>query len=98
MLILRGEERIVPNGDTVIMEGDKIVLSALSPEENLGLYLSEIEIDRESPWIGLPLSRVKLPEDSLVLVLMREDRVKIPNGNTVIREMIFWSLVRYRLY
>ena len=78
--------RIVPNGDTVIMEGDKIVLSALSPEENLGLYLSEIEIDRESPWIGLPLSRVKLPEDSLVLVLMREDRVKIPNGNTVIRE------------
>lgn len=86
VLILRGEERIVPNGDTVIMEGDKIVLSALSPEENLGLYLSEIEIDRESPWIGLPLSRVKLPEDSLVLVLMREDRVKIPNGNTVIRE------------
>lgn len=86
VLILRGEERIVPNGDTVIMEGDKIVLSALSPEENLGLYLSEIEIDSESPWIGLPLSRVKLPEDSLVLVLMREDRVKIPNGNTVIRE------------
>ena len=40
VLILRGEERIVPNGDTVIMEGDKIVLSALSPEENLGLYLS----------------------------------------------------------
>ena len=86
VLILRGEERIVPNGDTVIREGDRIVLSALSPEEHLGLYLSEISIDKESPWIGLPLSRVKLEEGSLVLVLMREDQVKIPNGNTVIRE------------
>ncbi len=27
-------------GDTVILEGDRIVLSALSPEEHLGLYLS----------------------------------------------------------
>lgn len=86
VLILRGEERIVPKGDTVIREGDRIVLSALSPEEHLGLYLSEISIDKESPWIGLPLSKVKLEEGSLVLVLMREDRVKIPNGNTVIRE------------
>ncbi len=86
VLILRGEERIVPNGDTVIREGDRIVLSALSPEEHLGLYLSEISIDKENPWIGLPLSRVKLEEGSLVLVLMREDQVKIPNGNTVIRE------------
>lgn len=86
VLILRGEERIVPNGDTVIREGDRIVLSALSPEEHLGLHLSEISIDKESPWIGLPLSRVKLEEGSLVLVLMREDQVKIPNGNTVIRE------------
>ena len=86
VLILRGEERIVPNGDTVIREGDRIVLSALSPEEHLGLYLSEISIDKESPWIGLPLSRVKLEEGSLVLVLMREDQVKIPNGNTVICE------------
>lgn len=86
VLILRGEERIVPKGDTVILEGDKIVLSALSPEENLGLYLSEIEIDKDSPWIGLPLSRVKLEDGSLVLVLMREDHVKIPNGNTVICE------------
>lgn len=86
VLILRGEERIVPKGDTVILEGDRIVLSALSPEEHLGLYLSEISIDKESPWIGLPLSKVKLEEGSLVLVLMREDRVKIPNGNTVIRE------------
>lgn len=86
VLILRGEERIIPNGSTVVLAGDKIVLSALSPEENLGICLTEIPIEKDSKWIGKPLSRIKLGEEKLVLVLKRNEKVVIPNGNTVIRE------------
>ena len=86
VLILRGEERIIPNGNTVGLAGDKIVLSALSPEENLGICLTEIPIEKDSKWIGKPLSRIKLGEEKLVLVLKRNEKVVIPNGNTVIRE------------
>lgn len=86
VLILRGEERIIPNGNTVALAGDKIVLSALSPEENLGICLTEIPIEKDSKWIGKPLSRIKLGEEKLVLVLKRNEKVVIPNGNTVIRE------------
>lgn len=86
VLILRGEERIIPNGNTVVLAGDKIVLSALSPEENLGICLTEIPIEKVSKWIGKPLSRIKLGEEKLVLVLKRNEKVVIPNGNTVIRE------------
>lgn len=86
VLILRGEERIIPNGNTVVLAGDKIVLSALSPEENLGICLTEIPIEKDSKWIGKPLSRIKLGEGKLVLVLKRNEKVVIPNGNTVIRE------------
>ncbi|MFR6081863.1 MAG: potassium/proton antiporter [Roseburia sp.] len=86
VLILRGEERIIPNGNTVVLAGDKIVLSALSPEENLGICLTEIPIGKDSKWIGKPLSRIKLGEEKLVLVLKRNEKVVIPNGNTVIRE------------
>lgn len=86
VLILRGEERIIPNGNTVVLAGDKIVLSALSPEENLGICLTEIQIEKDSKWIGKPLSRIKLGEEKLVLVLKRNEKVVIPNGNTVIRE------------
>ena len=84
VLILRGEERIIPNGNTVVLAGDKIVLSALSPEENLGICLTEIPIEKDSKWIGKPLSRIKLGEEKLVLVLKRNE--KVVNGNTVIRE------------
>lgn len=86
VLILRGDERIIPNGNTVVLAGDKIVLSALSPEENLGICLTEIPIEKDSKWIGKPLSRIKLGEEKLVLVLKRNEKVVIPNGNTVIRE------------
>ena len=86
VLILRGEERIIPNGNTVVLAGDKIVLSALSPEENLGICLTEIPIEKDSKWIGKPLSRIELGEEKLVLVLKRNEKVVIPNGNTVIRE------------
>lgn len=86
VLLLRGEERIIPNGNTVVLAGDKIVLSALSPEENLGICLTEIPIEKDSKWIGKPLSRIKLGEEKLVLVLKRNEKVVIPNGNTVIRE------------
>ena len=86
VLILRGEERIIPNGSTVVLTGDVIVLSALSPEENLGLYLSEITVEEESEWIGKSLADVRLGDNSLVLVLKRDGAVMIPNGSTVIKK------------
>ncbi len=69
-----------------MQEGDKIVLSALSPEENLGIVLSEISIGKDSKWIGKTLSKIEIGESKLVLVLKREDKVLIPNGATVIKE------------
>lgn len=86
VLILRGEKRIIPNGNTTMLVGDKIVLSALSPEENLGIVLSEIAIERDSKWIGKTLSKIELGESKLVLVLKRNDKVMIPNGATIIEE------------
>lgn len=86
VLILRGEERLMPNGNTTIREGDKIVLSALSPEENLGVFLAELIVEKDSPWIGKPLSKVKLGEGRLAIVLKRDQKVMIPNGATIIKE------------
>lgn len=85
-LILGGKQRLIPNGNTVILPGDVVVLSALSPEGNLGVYLSEIEVDKESKWAGKPLSKIKLGEGRLVLVLKRGEQVMIPNGSTIVEE------------
>ena len=86
VLILRGEERLIPNGNTKILVGDKIVLSALSPGEELGLCISEYHVEEDNDMIGKPLAKLKFGEGKLVLLLKRNDRVVIPNGRTVVRK------------
>ena len=86
VLVLRGEERIVPNGSTVLLPGDVVVLSALSPEENLGLCLAERTIEKDSSLIGETIAALKLGEEKLVLLLKRGEEVIIPNGSTKIKE------------
>lgn len=86
VLVLRGEERIVPNGSTVLLPGDIVVLSALSPEENLGLCLAERTIEKDSSLIGETIAALKLGEEKLVLLLKRGEEVIIPNGSTKIKE------------
>ena len=85
VLILRGEERIIPNGNTKILVGDKIVLSALSPGEELGIFISEYHVEPDSDMVGKPLARLKFGEGKLVLLLKRNEKVVIPNGQTVVR-------------
>ena len=86
VLVLRGEEHIVPNGSTVLLSGDIVVLSALSPEENLGLCLAERTIEKDSSLIGETIAALKLGEEKLVLLLKRGEEVIIPNGSTKIKE------------
>lgn len=86
VLILRDGQRIVPKGHTTILEGDIIVLSALSIEENLGVYLTEVKVERDSAWLGTPLAEITLEPEKLIIVVKRNHKVIIPNGKTVIKE------------
>ncbi len=86
VLILRENERIIPKGHTTILEGDVIILSALSIEEEVGVRLSEIKVDKDNAWLGRRISEITLGVERLILVIKREGRVIIPNGSTLIKE------------
>lgn len=86
VLIFREQESLIPNGDTTVLAGDRIVLSALSPEENLGIGLSEMLVERDSKWAGKSLANIKLGEGKLVIMIRRENQVLIPNGDTVLEK------------
>lgn len=86
VLLLRNGERIVPNGDTVLLEGDILILSAKAAGPMEGIYLTEIPIDPESDWIGKPVSTLDVGPDRLIIMIQREDRIVIPRGTTIIQE------------
>lgn len=85
-LIVRGKEKIIPKGNITILSGDIIVLSALSLIDNVGVSLTEITIEKDNEWMGKNLSQIKIGNEKLVIILMRNNKVIIPNGKTKIKE------------
>lgn len=87
----------VPNGQTVLNIGDKVILSAVVPEHMTGTMLSEIHINKTSSYIGKAISEIPTDDDTLIILIKRGDDVIIPNGNIVLNEgdmLVMNSVVR----
>ena len=81
-LILRDGEVVVPNGDTVLRSGDKIVLAAEAFQEELHVTLKEIIIKSKHPWNGMRIRDLDISRQTIILMIRRKDRLLIPHGDT----------------
>lgn len=86
MIIRRGDETIIPKGDTRILADDEIVLNVPAYESVNEIELRETQIDKNHPWKGKKIEDLDLEDHILVAMIKREDRNIIPKGQTVIRE------------
>lgn len=84
ILLSRGAEKIIPNGDTRLSAGDTLVLSALSVAPVTGLALSEIHVTKKSRYYQKSLSSLHLTNGHLVVLILRQGEVIIPKGDTVL--------------
>ncbi|MDY3919120.1 MAG: potassium/proton antiporter [Candidatus Limivivens sp.] len=86
LMIKRGEETIVPKGNTKILKGDTLILSvpAYQPQENE--KLEEIRITKKHSWCGQAIEELKLPEHVLIALIQRGEENIIPRGKTRIEE------------
>ncbi|MEE1315350.1 MAG: potassium/proton antiporter [Faecalimonas sp.] len=85
-LLIRDGKNVVPNGKTVLQVGDKLILSAKTPETENGVLLSEIQVEKEDSYVGKRLSDIPQKKNTLVIMIQRKERVIIPRGNVVLRE------------
>lgn len=81
VLIKRNGENIIPNGDTRLMEGDVLILSATSPDKVEGVQLLEKYLDENSRYVGKYLSEIPKKENEIVIMIQRKDQIIIPHGN-----------------
>ena len=79
-------EMITPDGSTVLLEGDKMVLSARANRVAKDVELSELLLEEGNAWIGNRLSVISLGTGGLVVMVQRGEDVVIPNGGTELRE------------
>ena len=85
VLIIRDNKNIIPNGDTIIEKGDRIVLcgsSFVDKDRRISLY--ESIVDKTSKYINKSIK--ELDRNILVIMIRRNNLPMIPSGNTVILE------------
>jgi trk system potassium uptake protein TrkA len=57
----------------------------LAELEGGDVQIVEAQLDADSPAIGHELREIKLPEGSMIAVLIRDDRAQSPRGDTMLR-------------
>lgn len=82
VFLRRARENLVPNGTTVILEGDVLVLGASAYTGEDDIHLTEIAIDSAHRWCGKTIRELNLPKNSLAILIRRGDETLIPNGQT----------------
>lgn len=86
VLIIRKDRQIVPNGDTLILEGDMVILSGPSLDDESFGYLTEVKIEKDNDWLGKPLCDIKFNQDKLIILIKRDKQAIIPTGKTIVLE------------
>ena len=81
---------LVPNGSTVILPGDTLVLSGNTLanfeyyKEGKSTNLVEISVNSDSSIANKSIKDSNINKDILIVMIKRNDKVIVPNGNTVI--------------
>lgn len=86
LMIKRGEDTIIPRGDTKILAGDNVILSVPSFEPGEDDNLEETTIHAGHEWCGRTIEELKLPNHILIAMVKRGDNNLIPTGHTRILE------------
>ena len=86
VLIIRGEDTLVPGGDTVVNAGDVLVTAAPEFENREDFGLFEEFLGKNHAWIGKCVRDLDLPKGTLIAMIKRKGGTVIPYGGTCLQE------------
>ncbi|MDE6148652.1 MAG: potassium/proton antiporter [Ruminococcus sp.] len=84
VLIIRNKQMVVPNGDTVILENDILVMSAQAFKYAEKISLNEIVVNQNHNWLDKTVEELDLMPQKIIVMIQREGKIIIPDGQTSI--------------
>ena len=97
--IVRNEEVVIPSGDTVIHAEDKLVLGATEFEdETVNIKVREFMIIDGHIWINKHIKNLVLPENTIIVSILRDGKSIIPRGDTLIKKGDIVTVCEKRVY
>lgn len=93
-LVMRGDETIVPKGQTFLLQGDTAIVCAKGLLAVPDILLSEIAITSDHQWCNKKISEAHIAKSTIIVMIKRNGQVLIPDGSTQLLEndtVIFYS-------
>ena len=84
-LIVRGEERIIPKGNTLLEAGDEVVTCTRSYQDSSTDSLLQHPLSENSRWAGHKVSEYPNSKGNLLVMIQRDGERIIPNGDTILQ-------------
>lgn len=85
LVINRNNEKIVPKGNTVLLEGDEVLIGTTVVKSLDDICLCETIIDDGHEWLNKKINTIDFPENFLIAIIKRDDDAFVPNGDTEIK-------------
>lgn len=86
LIIKRNDEKIIPKGDTILIEGDELLMgTTVVQSENDDIRLCETNIDEGHEWLNKKINEIDCPENFLIALIKRGKESFVPNGKTEIK-------------
>lgn len=81
----RGDETVIPRGDTILKTDDILVMCAEKVKDIQPIDLKEITIGEGHSWNGVAIRNLDISRQSYIFMIRRRGRAIIPKGNLVIK-------------
>lgn len=86
VLVYRNNKIVIPRGDTILLENDKLILSAKALGQIEGIHISEKYISKNDPLVNVLIKDMPKKENKLVIMIKRKGDIIIPRGDTLIKD------------
>lgn len=81
--VVRDQRPIAPNGNTIILNGDLLIISALAVSNEITTKLTEMEATKKE--IGNKIKNLDMHKEKLVILIKRDKDIIIPDGDTIVK-------------
>ena len=85
-VIKRNDQMILPHGELVLLEGDRIVLGAEPFKDHERIKLKEVVLEEQNPWTGRRIKELDIPRTSIVVLVKRGDKSLVPHGELMLED------------
>ena len=84
--IIRENDTVIPRGDVEILANDRLIICAEAVQDEYLSDLKEIELKKNHKWNGMKISELDISRQSYLVLIERDNKMIVPNGNVVLRE------------